>query len=84
MFGDNLLTVVTFCIQIKQCCAGFYGPDCLPCPGPIGNPCFGGGTVSNRNLLLWLFRYIITQYVLLQHKVPCFIRYTNSGRRQGL
>ncbi|XP_053114317.1 stabilin-2 isoform X2 [Hemicordylus capensis] len=27
----------------KGCCAGFYGPQCEPCPGQVGNACFGNG-----------------------------------------
>lgn len=26
-----------------QCCPGFYGPECAPCPGNYSNPCFGNG-----------------------------------------
>ncbi|XP_046840914.1 stabilin-2-like isoform X2 [Xenia sp. Carnegie-2017] len=32
----------------RKCCEGFYGSDCLPCPGPIGNPCFGNGKCSSE------------------------------------
>ena len=46
MFDNNPSTVVIFFLQIRECCEGFYGPDCLPCPGPIGHPCFGNGEVS--------------------------------------
>ncbi|XP_066489358.1 stabilin-2 [Tiliqua scincoides] len=27
----------------RECCAGFYGPQCEPCPGLAGNVCFGNG-----------------------------------------
>ncbi|XP_063164794.1 stabilin-2 [Candoia aspera] len=27
----------------RECCAGFYGPQCEPCPGLSGNTCFGNG-----------------------------------------
>ncbi|CAI5786179.1 stabilin-2 isoform X1 [Podarcis lilfordi] len=27
----------------RECCAGFYGPQCEPCPGLAGNTCFGNG-----------------------------------------
>ncbi|XP_028407950.1 stabilin-2-like isoform X3 [Dendronephthya gigantea] len=33
--------------EVKHCCSGFYGTDCLPCPGPIGHPCFGNGKCSD-------------------------------------
>ena len=46
VFDNNPSTVVIFFLQIRECCEGFYGPDCLPCPGPIGHPCFGNGEVS--------------------------------------
>ncbi|XP_058164624.1 stabilin-2 isoform X2 [Dasypus novemcinctus] len=31
-------TVIT-----RECCAGFFGPQCQPCPGRAGNVCFGNG-----------------------------------------
>ncbi|KPP74514.1 stabilin-2-like [Scleropages formosus] len=31
-------------LEIKrQCCAGYFGDQCEPCPGPVGLPCFGNG-----------------------------------------
>nr|XP_033807631.1 stabilin-2 isoform X2 [Geotrypetes seraphini] len=30
-------------IITKQCCAGFYGQQCMVCPGQKKNPCFGNG-----------------------------------------
>ncbi|XP_038544387.1 stabilin-2 isoform X2 [Canis lupus familiaris] len=30
-------------IITRECCAGFYGPQCQPCPGEAGNVCFGNG-----------------------------------------
>ncbi|XP_069486024.1 stabilin-2 [Ambystoma mexicanum] len=30
-------------IITKACCYGFFGQQCLPCPGKIGAPCFGNG-----------------------------------------
>ena len=27
--------------QEPECCAGFYGPPCHPCPGPFDNACNG-------------------------------------------
>lgn len=27
--------------QEPECCAGFYGPSCHPCPGPFDNACNG-------------------------------------------
>uniref|UniRef100_A0A8C5UMP2 Stabilin 2 n=1 Tax=Malurus cyaneus samueli TaxID=2593467 RepID=A0A8C5UMP2_9PASS len=29
--------------QTRQCCAGFFGQQCQPCPGKAGNACFGNG-----------------------------------------
>uniref|UniRef100_A0A672US94 Stabilin 2 n=1 Tax=Strigops habroptila TaxID=2489341 RepID=A0A672US94_STRHB len=31
-------TVIT-----RECCAGFFGQQCQPCPGKAGNACFGNG-----------------------------------------
>ncbi|XP_039733881.1 stabilin-2 [Pteropus medius] len=31
-------TVIT-----RECCAGFFGPQCQPCPGKAQNVCFGNG-----------------------------------------
>uniref|UniRef100_A0A8C5XB62 Stabilin-2 n=1 Tax=Microcebus murinus TaxID=30608 RepID=A0A8C5XB62_MICMU len=31
-------TVIT-----RECCAGFFGPQCQPCPGKAQNACFGNG-----------------------------------------
>ncbi|XP_029645215.1 stabilin-2 isoform X1 [Octopus sinensis] len=28
----------------RQCCQGFFGPNCEPCPGGLNNPCYGRGT----------------------------------------
>uniref|UniRef100_A0A8D0G4I7 Stabilin 2 n=1 Tax=Sphenodon punctatus TaxID=8508 RepID=A0A8D0G4I7_SPHPU len=36
----------TKCIQTiitRECCAGFFGQQCQPCPGNAGNMCFGNG-----------------------------------------
>uniref|UniRef100_A0A8C9SM31 Stabilin 2 n=1 Tax=Scleropages formosus TaxID=113540 RepID=A0A8C9SM31_SCLFO len=30
-------------LQKRQCCAGYFGDQCEPCPGPVGLPCFGNG-----------------------------------------
>ncbi|KAM6216453.1 stabilin-2 [Rhynchocyon petersi] len=30
-------------VIMKECCAGFFGPQCQPCPGKTGNVCFGNG-----------------------------------------
>ncbi|XP_042323043.1 stabilin-2 isoform X2 [Sceloporus undulatus] len=30
-------------IIIRECCAGFFGTQCEPCPGLVGNTCFGNG-----------------------------------------
>lgn len=30
-------------MQTKECCSGFYGQQCLSCPGKAGSPCFGNG-----------------------------------------
>ncbi|MEE6480097.1 hypothetical protein FKM82_012459 [Ascaphus truei] len=27
----------------RDCCSGFFGQQCLSCPGKAGNPCFGNG-----------------------------------------
>uniref|UniRef100_A0A8C3Q0S8 Stabilin 1 n=1 Tax=Chrysolophus pictus TaxID=9089 RepID=A0A8C3Q0S8_CHRPC len=29
------------------CCEGFFGPDCMPCPGGYTNPCYGRGNCSD-------------------------------------
>uniref|UniRef100_A0A8C0ATL5 Stabilin 1 n=1 Tax=Buteo japonicus TaxID=224669 RepID=A0A8C0ATL5_9AVES len=29
------------------CCKGFFGPDCMPCPGGYSNPCYGRGNCSD-------------------------------------
>uniref|UniRef100_A0A803V4B8 Stabilin 1 n=1 Tax=Ficedula albicollis TaxID=59894 RepID=A0A803V4B8_FICAL len=29
------------------CCKGFFGPDCLPCPGGFSTPCYGRGNCSD-------------------------------------
>uniref|UniRef100_A0A8C3UUP6 Stabilin 1 n=1 Tax=Catharus ustulatus TaxID=91951 RepID=A0A8C3UUP6_CATUS len=29
------------------CCKGFFGPDCLPCPGGFSSPCYGRGNCSD-------------------------------------
>ncbi|XP_043443478.1 stabilin-1 isoform X3 [Prionailurus bengalensis] len=29
------------------CCKGFFGPDCIQCPGGFSNPCYGKGTCSD-------------------------------------
>ncbi|CAL1528699.1 unnamed protein product, partial [Lymnaea stagnalis] len=30
-------------IKVPKCCKGFYGSQCLPCPGGFRNPCSGRG-----------------------------------------
>ncbi|KAI4563713.1 hypothetical protein MJG53_016287 [Ovis ammon polii x Ovis aries] len=34
-------------IQKPGCCKGFFGPDCLQCPGGFSNPCYGKGNCSD-------------------------------------
>uniref|UniRef100_A0A8C3H2Z2 Uncharacterized protein n=1 Tax=Corvus moneduloides TaxID=1196302 RepID=A0A8C3H2Z2_CORMO len=29
------------------CCKGFFGPDCMPCPGGFSSPCYGRGNCSD-------------------------------------
>uniref|UniRef100_A0A8C0VXC4 Stabilin 1 n=1 Tax=Cyanistes caeruleus TaxID=156563 RepID=A0A8C0VXC4_CYACU len=29
------------------CCKGFFGPDCIPCPGGFSSPCYGRGNCSD-------------------------------------
>ena len=29
--------------QTRECCAGYFGPQCQPCPGKAENVCFGNG-----------------------------------------
>ncbi|XP_054992410.1 stabilin-1 isoform X1 [Sorex araneus] len=29
------------------CCKGFFGPDCVQCPGGFSNPCYGKGNCSD-------------------------------------
>lgn len=28
---------------MRKCCGGFFGEHCEPCPGPVGQACFGNG-----------------------------------------
>ncbi|GAB1597414.1 stabilin-2-like [Argonauta hians] len=28
----------------RQCCKGFFGPNCEPCPGTLNSPCYSHGT----------------------------------------
>ncbi|XP_029019242.1 stabilin-2 isoform X3 [Betta splendens] len=39
--GCSLLCNTT--VTTPACCAGFYGPDCSPCPGGFQSPCSGHG-----------------------------------------
>ncbi|XP_053319635.1 stabilin-2 [Spea bombifrons] len=42
----SLLGCSRYCnatVKVPQCCKGFYGPDCIPCPGGFINPCSGNG-----------------------------------------
>uniref|UniRef100_A0AAV2IUI2 Stabilin 2 n=1 Tax=Knipowitschia caucasica TaxID=637954 RepID=A0AAV2IUI2_KNICA len=32
---------------VPQCCPGFFGQNCEPCPGPKDRPCFGFGRCSD-------------------------------------
>ena len=38
--------MLDFMFQTSECCSGFYGYDCLPCPGGYQNPCNGHGKVG--------------------------------------
>ncbi|XP_045688009.1 stabilin-1 isoform X3 [Phyllostomus hastatus] len=31
----------------RDCCKGFFGPDCAQCPGGFSNPCYGKGNCSD-------------------------------------
>uniref|UniRef100_A0A8C3C9B0 Stabilin 2 n=1 Tax=Cairina moschata TaxID=8855 RepID=A0A8C3C9B0_CAIMO len=37
------LSMAFLCLQTRECCAGFFGPQCQPCPGKAGSACFGNG-----------------------------------------
>uniref|UniRef100_A0A8D0YID8 Stabilin-2 n=1 Tax=Sus scrofa TaxID=9823 RepID=A0A8D0YID8_PIG len=34
-------------VKIPKCCEGFYGPDCVQCPGGFLNPCSGNGQCAD-------------------------------------
>ncbi|XP_012590675.1 PREDICTED: stabilin-2 [Condylura cristata] len=34
-------------VKIPKCCRGFYGPDCVQCPGGFLNPCSGNGQCAD-------------------------------------
>ncbi|XP_070411388.1 stabilin-2 isoform X2 [Nothobranchius furzeri] len=33
-------------VELKSCCPGFWGADCMECPGGAGRPCSGRGVCS--------------------------------------
>uniref|UniRef100_A0A8C0BRM7 Stabilin 2 n=1 Tax=Buteo japonicus TaxID=224669 RepID=A0A8C0BRM7_9AVES len=35
--------IVSILSLTRECCAGFFGQQCQPCPGKAGNACFGNG-----------------------------------------
>ncbi|KFP52029.1 Stabilin-2, partial [Cathartes aura] len=37
------LSIAFLRLQTRECCAGFFGQQCQPCPGKAGNACFGNG-----------------------------------------
>lgn len=41
-------TASTCSIEVPECCAGYYGAPCHPCPGPFGNACNGNGKCFDR------------------------------------
>ncbi|XP_038627991.1 stabilin-1 isoform X1 [Tachyglossus aculeatus] len=50
--GLNLLKkgCARYCNQTilnLDCCKGFFGPDCTPCPGGFTTPCYGKGNCSD-------------------------------------
>ncbi|XP_076469573.1 stabilin-2-like [Babylonia areolata] len=52
---DGRYTAVSGCkprctrtTTIRKCCPGFYGRECLPCPGGHKNPCGGHGECSDQ------------------------------------
>uniref|UniRef100_A0A6I8N7Y5 Stabilin 1 n=1 Tax=Ornithorhynchus anatinus TaxID=9258 RepID=A0A6I8N7Y5_ORNAN len=50
--GLNLLKkgCARYCNQTisnPDCCKGFFGPDCTPCPGGFTTPCYGRGNCSD-------------------------------------
>ena len=49
-----------FLQQKPECCAGYYGAACHPCPGPFGNACNGNinGKVLNKNCTVWFYMYL--------------------------
>ncbi|KAM5280077.1 stabilin-1 [Ctenodactylus gundi] len=34
-------------IMKRDCCKGFFGPDCTQCPGGFSNPCYGKGKCND-------------------------------------
>lgn len=41
--GPCLSPALSLGFQTRECCAGFFGPQCQPCPGRAENVCFGNG-----------------------------------------
>ncbi|KAF4800298.1 stabilin 2 [Turdus rufiventris] len=34
-------------LQTRECCAGFFGQQCQPCPGKAGSACYGNGVCQD-------------------------------------
>ncbi|XP_062339471.1 stabilin-2 [Osmerus eperlanus] len=43
-------SICTINLWSPQCCAGYYGRDCLPCPGGAKSPCEGHGKCDDGHL----------------------------------
>lgn len=41
-------TATTCSAEVPECCSGFYGRPCHPCPGPFGNACYGNGKCLDK------------------------------------
>lgn len=72
---------IFFILQKPNCCKGFFGPDCRPCPGGFSKPCSGKGQVSRASSsiqLLWEGR------ISCVLKVPgAFLQNRNVGLHKG-
>eukprot|EP00066_Takifugu_rubripes_P026344 XP_011615610.1 PREDICTED: stabilin-2 [Takifugu rubripes] len=48
--NSGCLSICTVTVWQPQCCRGYYGRDCLACPGGINSPCSSHGTCDDGHL----------------------------------
>ena len=68
-----LLNFDDFLKQRPECCAGYFGAACHPCPGPFDNACNGiiNGKVLYKNIIFLFSKYRMMVFHVVSENDVC-------------